>query len=129
MFTLSPTGLPAGPVLDLVLLLFFSLAPCCWEPSTSSELPNSPNSPVSRPVSCREKKLERGWHTVSGKAREEERDLWHVRRQNQGQGARTGRKAGQSRHCDWPRCCYVTRGSLMPFLRFVSSNQGRCPSL
>lgn len=58
MFTLSPTGLPAGPVLDLVLLLFISLAQCCREPSTSSELPNSPNSLVSRPVSCREKKLE-----------------------------------------------------------------------
>lgn len=58
MLTLPPTGLPASPVLDLELLLFISLARCCREPSTSSELPNSPNSPVSRPVSCREKKLE-----------------------------------------------------------------------
>lgn len=36
MFTLSPAGLPAGPVLDLVLLLFISLTQCGWAPSTFS---------------------------------------------------------------------------------------------
>lgn len=42
MFTWSPAGLPAGPVLDHVLLPFISLAQCCWEPSTFSWLLNSP---------------------------------------------------------------------------------------
>lgn len=40
-----------------------------------------------------------------------------------GAGSQDGQEGWQSRHCDWPRCCYVTSGHLMPFLHFVSSNQ------
>lgn len=56
MFTLPLAGLPAGSVLDWCCG-FSSPAQCCWEPSTFSSLPNSP---VGRPVSCREKRLEGG---------------------------------------------------------------------
>lgn len=81
MFTLFPTDLPAGSMLDLVLRLFISPTQCRWEPSTFSSLPNSPGG---RPVSCREKRLGRWgcvteslgpwWHTVSMKVSAEGRE-------------------------------------------------------
>ena len=86
-------------------------------------------------MSCREKRLRWGWgwfsedqglpcYTVHMNAGVEGRDLWKVKGQSRGQGARAGRKASRSAasaSCwDLPCCCCVTSGCLVPSLCFTS---------
>lgn len=107
MFTLGPTGLPAGSVFHRVLLPFMSLAQRCWEPGTFQ----LPNSPIDRSTSCREKRLgwrqsseDRGlpWHRACVNACAEGRALRKVQGQSLGWEARAGNKAsrGTASHAD-----------------------------